>query len=101
MTLRDELAAVLGPGNDDATAYAQADAALGVLAEVRGDLLAFEVGQAVRGAASGPHPPPWLRTVNGIRPHAWKTADERADARRLAEAAKPDFDHLRAEGLLP
>lgn len=33
MTLRDELAAVLGPGNDDAIAYAQADAVLAVLAD--------------------------------------------------------------------
>jgi hypothetical protein len=31
MTLRDELAAVLGPGNDDATAYAQADSVIDVL----------------------------------------------------------------------
>jgi hypothetical protein len=35
MTLRDELAAVLGPGNDDATAYHQADAVIHVL-EVNG-----------------------------------------------------------------
>lgn len=31
MTPRDDLAAVLGPGNDDATAYAQADSVLDVL----------------------------------------------------------------------
>ena len=31
MTLRDELAAVLGPGNDDATAYAQAGYVIDVL----------------------------------------------------------------------
>lgn len=31
MTLRDELAAVLGPGNDDATAYAQAGYVLEVI----------------------------------------------------------------------
>jgi hypothetical protein len=31
MTLRDELAAVLGPGNDDITAYAQADSVIEVL----------------------------------------------------------------------
>ena len=31
MTLRDELAAVLGPGNDDVTAYAQADYVIEVL----------------------------------------------------------------------
>lgn len=35
-TLRDRLAAVLGPGNDDATAYAQADAVLEVLALEQG-----------------------------------------------------------------
>ncbi len=33
MSLRDELAAWLGPGNDDATAYAQADTVLDVLTE--------------------------------------------------------------------
>lgn len=35
-TLRDRLAAVLGPGNDDTTAYQQADAVLEILATEHG-----------------------------------------------------------------
>lgn len=48
MTLRDELAAVLGPGNDDLTAYAQAGYVLEVLLKYSPGGLDYELTQAWR-----------------------------------------------------
>lgn len=58
MTLRDDLAAALGPGNHDRIAYAQADSVLQVLADVdeRGELV-WAVRDARVAAPLGPYPP--------------------------------------------
>ena len=50
MTLRDELAAVLGPGNDDATAYAQAGYAIDVLLKYSPGALDAELSREYRKA---------------------------------------------------
>lgn len=55
MTLRDELAAVLGPGNDDATAYAHAGYVIDVLLKYSPGALDSELSREYR----------WKAGING------------------------------------